>query len=170
MNFKLLKDINPNWSFSKLRLDVRREHTDLSTPCELGINTKAMNGKTIRKKLMLHLGLTKELIKGMHCCHLCACDSKNGGCQNVAHVYFGSPQENRFDTTYGHFNHSDAIAGALGPINEPYCPDCGFTSGAKKNRKRRAIVKRHIKLERCNSPHGPKKKTHPSFAAKEEKV
>jgi hypothetical protein len=170
MNYKLLKDIDPKWSFSKLSLDARRQYTDLSTPCQPSNQSGGTASKKIRKKLMLHLGLTKELIKGMHTCHLCACDSMNGNCQNVAHVYFGSSQENRFDALYGHYAH-DAKPAYLpaGPINEPYCPDCGYTSVAKENRKRRASVKRHIKLKRCNSPFGPKRKTHPSFCAAKEK-
>ena len=149
MNFKLLKDINPNWSFSKLRLDVRREHTDLTTPCELGKSkTVRTNQKRIRKKLMLHLGLTEELIKGMQTCHLCTHDSTHGGCQNVAHVYFGTVQENRLDKTEGHFNHTPAPPGTY---DDPYCPDCGFTSGAKTHGKRWRNVKRHIKNKSCNS-------------------
>ena len=158
---------SPNFHYSMVSIDKRRQHTDLSTKCELGQAGKGQNSITIRKKLMLHLGLTKEFIKGMHTCHLCACDSKNGGCQNVAHVYFGTVSENLNDTLFGHFNHSDAIAGALGTLDEPYCPDCGYVSSAETSKSKRMCVKRHIKKGNCNTHSRKKRQTHPSFAAKE---
>ena len=168
MNYKPLKDIDPSWSFSKLSLHVRREHTDLSTPCQPGTQTSISGAaRGIRKKLIAHLGLTKEIIKGMHTCHLCACDSQQGGCQNVAHVYFGTASENRLDQTEGHFNHTPA---APGTYDQPYCPDCGYTSNAKLPHSKRMSVKRHIKRKSCNSPTPSKRKTHAAFAAKGERV
>lgn len=35
--------------------------------------------------------------KGMVCCHLCPNDSKHGGCINPAHLYWGTPSQNRYD-------------------------------------------------------------------------
>ena len=171
MNYKLLKDIDPNWSFSKLRLDVRREHTDLSTPCQPS-QYKTISGgrKRIRKNLILHLGLTKELVKGMHSCHLCACDTHHGCCQNLAHVYFGSPSENAFDTTKGHDHHDLPLTGALGTHDEPYCPTCGYMSSAANTQTKRKVVHRHIKRKSCNISPWIKRKTHAAFAAKGERV
>jgi hypothetical protein len=126
-----------------LTINERRDHCDLQTICQPGSKDK----RKTRNALRQHLGLTKSDIKGMACCHLCECDSQNGGCTNPKHLYFGTHEENIWDKHFGHFNHPD-------PNSEgwlrPYCPTCGYYSTSPGNE--RNNLNRHVQANTCAKP------------------
>ena len=55
---------------------------------------KSPNRRKSRGALVKATGINP---KGMHACHLCPNDSHHGGCINPAHLYWGTPSQNRHD-------------------------------------------------------------------------
>ncbi|MDB4336947.1 hypothetical protein OAA10_00380 [bacterium] len=80
--------------------DERRNHLDLTTPCDLPSSLNGRTGKEVLGSLLELLGLTNDLASrsktGM-VLHACGCDSNRGGCRNPQHLYFGTFSENMQD-------------------------------------------------------------------------
>ncbi len=78
--------------------EERTSHIDLSTPCILG-NTSGP--RRAKKALLEKFGLENDVDNWktgkIETCHLCACDSKKGYCENPDHLYIGTPKENCSD-------------------------------------------------------------------------
>ncbi len=80
--------------------DERRAHLDLETPCECVGYTNGRIRNELLHGLLELLGLTNDLKSRSNTglvLHACSCDTDNGSCRNLRHLYFGTHGENCLD-------------------------------------------------------------------------
>lgn len=110
----------------------RQKHLDLSQPCD----ERGGRSYYFRGLLAHHLGTSIPSGIGTQLCHAC----HNGGCSNVAHLYWGTPSENRQDA-------------AQDPKRKPYSKPKnhkGFTPGNQHGVKGGSQLKSGIHKERIS--------------------